>query len=192
MNRLQRAALLTDLADKLSQRGSWCGETHLQKAAYFLQALLEVPAVLEFILNKHGPFSFDLRDELTSLQADGLLELRAQPAPYGPSLVPTATSAEFRRRYPLTLGANQEKVGFVARALADKGVVELERLATALYVTRELGHAAPAEQRAQRLHELKPHVAPDLALAAVRELDRISQEAAALNRSDGSSPTTAG
>jgi hypothetical protein len=30
MNRLQRAALLTELADKLRQQGSWCGETHLQ------------------------------------------------------------------------------------------------------------------------------------------------------------------
>jgi len=35
MNTLQRAALLTELADKLRQQGSWCGETHLQKATYF-------------------------------------------------------------------------------------------------------------------------------------------------------------
>jgi hypothetical protein len=43
MNRLQRAALLTTLADKLRDAGSWCGETHLQKAAYLLQTLLQVP-----------------------------------------------------------------------------------------------------------------------------------------------------
>ena len=97
MNRLQRAAVLTALADELRKRGSWCGETHLQKATYFLQSLLGVPLGYEFILYKHGPYSFDLHDELTALCTDQLLELRPQPYPYGPSLLPTAASADFRR-----------------------------------------------------------------------------------------------
>jgi hypothetical protein len=177
MNRLQRAALLTELADRLRQQGSWCGETHLQKATYFLQTLILVPTGYDFILYKFGPFSFDLAEELTALRADGLMELRAQPAPYGPSLLATPRSVEFRRGYPVTLGKYVDAVGFVARSLGDKGVAELERLATALYVTRAGDAAAPAAQRAQRLHELKPHVTLPQALEAVHELDRIAQQA---------------
>ena len=64
MTRLQRVAVLTKLTEKLHESGSWCGETHLQKAAYFLQELFNVLLVYEFILYKHGPFSFALRDEL--------------------------------------------------------------------------------------------------------------------------------
>src|SRR5262249_15053711 len=150
---------------------------HLQKATYLLQTLLQVPTSYVFILYKHGPFSFDLRDELTALQADRLMELRAQPAPYGPSFLPTVTSADFRRRYPITLGRYAEEVEFVARALGGKGVAELERLATALFVTREGDGTATAEQRGQRLHELQPHVTLTQALAAVHELDRIAREA---------------
>jgi hypothetical protein len=66
MNRLQRAALLTELADKLREQGSWCGETHLQKATYFLQTLRLVPTGYDFILSKFGPFAFDLAEETIS------------------------------------------------------------------------------------------------------------------------------
>jgi len=70
MDRLRRAALLTQLIERLRRRGSWCGETHVQKATLFLQDLTRIPMGFDFILYKHGPFSFDLRDELTSLRAD--------------------------------------------------------------------------------------------------------------------------
>lgn len=177
MNRLERAAILTTLADKLHSQGSWCGETHLQKATYFLQELLHVPLGYEFILYKYGPFSFDLSDDLAALRADQLLELHPQPIPYGPSLLPTAASGEFRKRYPRTLGTHQQSVDFVARKLGDKGVGQLERLGTALFVTRELPDA-DAEARARRLHELKPHVSLDEAREAVASVDRLRQETA--------------
>jgi hypothetical protein len=181
MNRLERAAVITALADKLHGHGSWCGETHLQKATYFLQDLLQVPLGYQFILYKYGPFSFDLSDELDALRADQLMELRPRPIPYGPSLLPTAASVEFRERYPRTLGTYQRSVDFVARKLGDKGVSELEQLGTALYVTRESADA-DAEIRARRLSELKPHVALDEAREAVASVDRLGQEAAALEQ----------
>jgi hypothetical protein len=175
MNRLQRAAVLTALADGLRQRGSWCGETHLQKATYFLQELFGVPLGFDFIFYKHGPFAFGLRDELTALQADGLMELRPQPEPFGPSLVPTPTSQAFRARYPVTLDHYGRAVGLVADTLGRKGVVELERLATALFVTREQP-SAPTEARARRINQLKPHVSLNEARAAVEAVDRVIRE----------------
>ena len=69
MERLQRAAVLLSLIEQLKDRGSWCGDTHIQKTTYFLQELLKVPLGFEFILYKHGPYSFDLEDEITALRA---------------------------------------------------------------------------------------------------------------------------
>src|SRR5439155_9345213 len=89
MNRLKRAAILSFLARDLRTKGSWCGETHLQKAVYVLKDMLEVPVPYDFILYKHGPFSFDLRAELTSFRADGIFALQLQPPPYCPKLVTT-------------------------------------------------------------------------------------------------------
>jgi hypothetical protein len=180
MNRLQRAALLAELADRLNRNGSWCGETHLQKTTYFLQHLLKVPAGFPFIFYKFGPFSFGLRDELTAIQADGLLELKIRQPPYGPSLVPTERSREFRKRYPVTLGQYDQHLSFVCRTLGGKGVADLERLATALFVSREEGASPDPEGRAERLHQLKPHISLTEALTAVREFDRIAAEASIL------------
>jgi uncharacterized protein YwgA len=179
MNQMQQAAIITQLADSLVQQGSWCGETHLQKAMYLLQTLLKVPCEYEFIFYKFGPFSFDLRAELTALQADGLMELRTRNPAYGPSLLPTSRSTEFRQNYLVTLGKYGEAVAFVAKVVGSKGVADLERLATALYVSCEGGKGASVAQRAQRLNELKPHVPLPLAQEGIQEIDRITQEAAA-------------
>jgi hypothetical protein len=181
MNRLQRAALLTEFIDRLNQQGSWSGETHLQKGTYFLQHLLGVPTGFDFIFYKFGPFSFDLRDELTAMEADGLVEMRVRHPSYGPSLIPSQGSRSLRECYPVTLRRYDEPLSFICRMLGQKGVAELERLATALFVTLELGEATAARARAARLNELKPHVSASDALAAVLKLDEISASAKALD-----------
>lgn len=179
MKRLQRAAVLVELADQMRAQGSWCGETHLQKATYFVQQLFDPELDFEFILYKHGPFSFELRDELMSLRADGLITLKNQPYPYGPTLAPTEAGEQIKTTYPKTLRNRRAAIGFVADRLGHKDVNELERIATALYATRELPQA-DVTVRAQRIHELKPHVSLESASQAVEELDRMLRDAAQL------------
>ena len=172
MNRGRRVAVLAELAEQMRTRGSWCGETHLQKATYILEELMEVPLDYEFILYKHGPFSFDLRDELTAMRADGLLALLPQPFPYGPSLVATPASQELRQRYPKTLKTYAKEIVFVADRLSSKGVNSLEKLATAIYVGLEEHPDDPVE----RLTQLKPHVSKLEARAAVEEANSVISE----------------
>ena len=43
MDRLRNAALLTRLIEGLCSKGDWCGETHVQKTAFFVQELLGCP-----------------------------------------------------------------------------------------------------------------------------------------------------
>jgi hypothetical protein len=176
MDRIKKAALLLRLIDKLRDKGSWCGETHIQKAVYFLQRLMGVPTEFEFILYKHGPFSFDLRDELTALRADVLIRLEPQ-WPFGPRIVPTDRSLYIQSLYSKTLATFDDRIGFVAEKLGDKGVAELERLATAFYVTERVGTDRPADERAEELTRLKPHVTPGNAMSAIEEIDKIMKEA---------------
>ena len=142
MDRLPQAAIVTKLAELLRHYGSWCGETHIQKAMYLLQELLEVPTGFDFILYKHGPYSFDLGDELTSLRADGLLAPEPQTVPYGPRFAATPVAGCLHASFPKTLAKYADSIEFVAKALGGKRVDELERVATALYVTKQtnLGH----------------------------------------------------
>ena len=179
MNRSRVIGVITHLAEMLRSKGSWCGETHLQKAVYFLQELLGVPTGFEFILYKHGPFSFDLRDELMAMRAEGFLALRVREEPYGPSLIPTKRSARLRDRYPKTLHQFRKQIHFVAEQLGGKGASELERLATALYVT--LKHPNESTQnRADALKQVKVHLSPAQAKSAVRSVEELVRAAKGL------------
>jgi hypothetical protein len=177
MTRSQKAAVLAELVERLRAQDSWAGETHLQKAVFFLQTMLGSPMGYDFILYKHGPFSFDLRDELTGLRADGILELEAQVPPYGPRFATTGIGRGIAERHPKTLEGQAARLDFVANLFHGKGVKELERLATALYSSLENGWNASVEDRARFLNEIKPHVSLDEAREAVSALDALHAEA---------------
>jgi uncharacterized protein YwgA len=174
MNRLQKDSVLFALIEQLRTAGSWTGETHMQKATYFLQHLMDVPLEFDFILYKHGPFSFDLRDELTAMRAQGFLRLEPQ-YPYGPTLIVEEKSELLRHAFRTIIEGYILKIRFVSEKLASKSVTQLERTATALYVTLE-GQATTTE-RVKRLTHLKPHISWEDAQAAVSEVDGIILEA---------------
>lgn len=174
MKKMQRDAILLSLIKEMKAQGSWCGETHIQKAVYFLQELMAVPMSFDFILYKHGPYSFDLSDEVTAMQADSLLEYKTR-LPYGPSLFPTREGQEFLNQYPKTLGKYAERVKFIAEKIGKMGVADLERLATALYVT--LNENMQGKSREIQITELKPHIKIDEANEAVKNVDIMRREA---------------
>jgi len=180
MKPLQTNAVISRLAHELRDHGSWCGETHLQKAIYLLQAMTHVNIGFEFVLYKHGPFSFDLRDQLTAMRANELLELELQPQPFGPKLRPTILAGQLEAKFPRTLGEFSAQISFIAETVGSKGVSELERLATALFITVGDG-ALSVMDRAQRLHQLKPHIPVNDAQAAVNEIDVLLSKASKLH-----------
>jgi uncharacterized protein YwgA len=144
----------------------------VQKATYFLKTLTGVPMDFDFILYKHGPFSFDLRDELTAMRADGLLSMRPH-FPYGPTLEMTEQGKNLMKKFPVTLKKYKENMDFVVNELDDKGVSELERLATALFIIKNEPSRRTQNARADRIHELKPHVSvteAKTAVSAVQEM----------------------
>ncbi len=179
MNRLEAASVLLSLTQQLRREGSWTGETHVQKAAYVLTRVLGVPLGYEFILYKHGPFSFDLRRELNAMRAEGFLAWEVRALPYGPSLKEGELADALKRQFSAAAKRYEKQIEFVAKRLGGKDVKTLERFATAIYVTLDM--EAPREERAARIHKLKPHVSIPEAELAVKEADEFLREAEAAN-----------
>lgn len=180
MNGVKRQVIVLSLIEKMEGYGNWCGETHIQKNLYFLQEMLGVPTNYDFILYKHGPFSFDLRDEVYEMRANMILDLRSN-YPYGPSHFPGQSSQKLKQLYPKTAIKYENQIEFIARELCDSGVAQLERLATALYVTLEEGKDRPVDYRARKINELKPHVKINEATAAVEKVDLLMEQVKELN-----------
>ena len=158
----------------LLDRGSWCGETHLQKAAYFAQAAAGVDLGVGFTLYKFGPFSFDLRDAIARMRSQGFITLQPQP-PYGPGLRPSHAS-EWLTRVGLVTAEEIVRFGIVADFVGDKNVMELERLATALYATRMLPMRGGGAQ-ANYINAVKPHVSIEDATAAIQTVHQFEASA---------------
>lgn len=182
MDGFKRQVVILSLLDGMQKNDSWCGETHVQKCAFFLERGLEVPLELEFILYKYGPFSFDLRELLGEMRANFLIDVEPR-GPYGPSLVVSESGQALVGRFPKTVRENTPAIEFVSGQLARRSVAELERLGTALYVRTEWPEL-PIESHAQRLVQLKPHVQFEQAESAVSEVDRLLQEAASISRAN--------
>jgi hypothetical protein len=172
MQQLERASILLALNEELRKAGSWAGETHMQKAVFFLQELMHVPLAFDFILYKHGPFSFDLRDELTFMRAQDFLRLVPQ-YPYGPILIAGEKGDLLKKVFEQVVEPYLPQIRFVSQKLGAKTVAELEKTATALYIIlREPSNT----DRAQRLTSLKPHIALPEARVALSEVETIISE----------------
>jgi hypothetical protein len=173
MSNLDQSCLILNLALALKENGSWAGETHIQKGGYFLNTLLGVPTGVSFMLYKHGPFSFELRELLTDMEALGFIKWNSIP-PFGPSISEGPFGNQLRAKFSTLSDQYHRHIDFVARHLGKRNVASLERIATALYVSEE-GLVGPS--RVARLIDLKPHVDVFLAEKAVEEFDQIRSEA---------------
>lgn len=175
MDQFRRRIILLGLVKSLRVKGSWCGETHIQKATFTLQKITGTPVDYDFILYKHGPFSFDLRDEITEMRADGYLTIEINPYPYGPNLSLSEMGNRFYNQCHDAIREYDGDIEFIACKLAAKGVAALERLSTALYVCKEEG-IRDSGQCAVRVTEIKPHVPVELAREAASDVELMLAE----------------
>ena len=171
MTPYQRQAIVLSLLQSREQHDSWCGETHIQKTAYVLETMFHVPLNLGFILYKHGPYSFTLREILAELKSTFLVGVEAKD-PYGSKFTVSTSGERFLEQFPETVAKYGDRLNTAAKLFSAKGVVQLEQLATALYVQKTEPQLSDAESQARRLNELKPHVSIQDALKAVQEINQ--------------------
>lgn len=153
---------------ELDEAGSWCGETHIQKCLYLLHSLEDVAFEYEYVMYKHGPYSFELHDELSRLEAAFLIERISTP-PYGSRLKDTDLGKRFMTK---GLSKNSADTGAIKRIAEEFGpcsVAELERYATAAFV-RQANPEFCDDQVTQEITKIKPHVTADKANNAVEKL----------------------
>jgi hypothetical protein len=173
---LKQAAILATFIDTVRTMGKSCGETLLQKAAYVMKELFDAPLSDEFRIHYYGPFSFQLRDRLASMEADDII--RVSPRERGVTYDIGDRFAQLRQRFPNTIATHSRAIEFAAQELGSLGVKQLEPLATALFVTRQYPRAS-APERAAKLIEIKPHVKLAEATAAIEKIEGWLSELAA-------------
>lgn len=176
MNKFFNEAILLELVKKLRDQGSWCGETHIQKAVFFLQSLFDGPLKYNFIFYKHGPFSFDLRDEITAMRAHSIISREMRHPAYRESLKPGPSGELLNKTFSKRIAPYEGEIDFIARKFKSKGVKDLEKLSTALFMSTSCGGLS-TEERAKQMHELKPHITIEQAIESIHEVNKIISDA---------------
>lgn len=166
----ERYALILSLITHLYNKGSWCGETHIQKTTYFLEVLQRVPSSMDFTLYKHGPYSFELHDILGDMLNLGYIEQEQRP-PYGPRLRLTGTGKDFLERQK-GISVHTQAINAVASKFCAYSVQGLERVSTALLLKKQHSDYN-ASALAQKLHSIKPHIPLSEAQKAVQEMEAL-------------------
>ena len=160
-------AILGRIVERVEEQKRFCGETLLQKSAYFLKEMFDAPISAPFRIYYYGPFSFDLRETLSTME--GLDVVQTMPHEWGATYRIGRRYGQVRDRFPKTMQRLEPAIDWVMRELAPLGVKELEPLATALFLKREQP-GANDETLATRLHEIKPHVSVDAARVALQKV----------------------
>ena len=177
LGNMDRWAVVARLVKNMRANEGWAGETHIQKALFFLQELLQVPSGYHFVLYKHGPYSFDLNDDLGMMLTNVILALEPRP-PYGPSFGLGDIGDKVIQQRVQAVDQYSGQLEFIVDTLGTKDVRELERLGTALLLKKGLP-SFDQMTLASKIVELKPHVPEDLAFDAVREVAKIEKDAKA-------------
>lgn len=160
--------LLLDLIKELRAAGSWTGKTHIIKTLYLATECAGIEAPFEFILYKHGPYSFDVEDALAAMQVYGYTAQEDLAPGYGRTFVEGPKASALLRAAALP-PSQKTKIRRICRAVGTKNVRELEGLATACWVKCREG-ITETERIAERINALKPHIPLEEARSRTKEL----------------------
>ncbi len=163
----RKHALILEVIKGLRDNGSWTGKTHVQKTMFLVNEATSVEVPFEFVLYKHGPYSFDIETELEQMKSYNALAV--QPiSNYGVELKPSENAELIKSLSPISQ-PEKESIGEICHFVGAKGVVDLERLATTVWI-RNREHITDHNQVAQRVNALKPHISIQEAEAADRTI----------------------
>lgn len=177
--RSSRGAVVCLLVKDMRDKGSWAGETHVQKSTLFLQEMLGVQMGYRFALHLHGPYSFDLSEELAHMQAIRVLMTEPRPGygvsfnlgKWGKNAIAAFKDGEQKRL--------DDAIAFVAERISRRNTRALERISTAFFLKKKYPKKT-ASEIAELINRLKPHISVKASLVAIDEVERLKAAAAGL------------
>lgn len=152
----KKHSFILAVIDALHRHGSWTGKTHVQKALSLLRDSGKAPVPFQFVLYKHGPYSFDVEAELEQMQSYGAIAVEPNAQGYGVVFRANEMAKFVQSIEPLSQEESRA-IDEVCKFVGARTVTDLERLATASWIRCQEG-VTKSSDVAKRLHFLKPHV----------------------------------
>ncbi|MFB3896624.1 MAG: hypothetical protein ACE14V_10020 [bacterium] len=163
-------SLLLAIIESLNRHGSWTGKTHVQKTTFLLKSIVQEEVPFEFVLYKHGPYSFEVEEALELMKAYQAIVAIPNPVGYGVNIHLGKNEEWLKQEEPIS-GALLESIDKLCTWVDSRDVKELEPLATAAWI-KTTEHVEAEDAIVARLLELKPHIPRDMAIKATSDILR--------------------
>lgn len=135
------------------------GKTQVQKLVYFAQSC-GMPLRYQYEIYHYGPYSFDLSQQLSSLDALGVLNIQSDPSRYGFDI----SVGKFAERFKLE-PKYQRKIDKVVSDFGSNTTAQLEVKATIHFVFSVVKKRTSSNKTkpavVQKVHALKPRFTQD-------------------------------
>ena len=131
------------------------GHTYLQKLLYILQEVFSLDLGYKFKLYHYGPYSSELLGDIELLNHNGSIAISINPGGFGYNF-----SLREERDVEIEIPLNEE-IEHLISFLSDKSAKELESLATAHFVYKNLlrsGEEINREKISSIVNQLKTHL----------------------------------
>ena len=106
-----RFAVIRYIVDKIGD----VGKIQMQKLAYFLQWIFQVPLGYDYKIHHYGPYSDELNDDLIVMQLNKHVEVEADPSGYGYHIIlgseAVATMDDILKKYSRQMNKCLEALG---------------------------------------------------------------------------------
>jgi uncharacterized protein YwgA len=155
--------LILETVKGLRNQKSWTGRTHVVKTLFLAAQKADLP--FEFVLYKHGPYSFEVDEELESMLSYDAVEKDAIGG-YGPQLR-VGEGAVFVEDQVVSASA-LDAIRKATQYVSSRNVSELEALATTVWLMTP-GQPNERAELVSGLIKLKPHISQPIANKAYDE-----------------------
>ena len=166
-SKMQRVMLL-GLINRLLDSNRMTSETHIERYAYFMQYMMDVPLEFEFFLYMNSPSSESLIYELTNLRADKLLAIKLINS--YPCYVTTEWGKIIIGKYPEILNTYEREIDFTVEILASQDIIELGKAATEILIEKTSEEGKLALDRLVNAISVRHRKGADEKLAKIRNL----------------------
>lgn len=141
------------------------GKIQLQKLVYFAQNY-GLPLRYKFEIYHYGPYSFELSNDLGSLDALEIVNVQSDPNGYGYQI----SAGKFADKFTLT-GKYQKKVDRVIKQFGSDTTAQLEVKATIHFVSSVV---KSKKEVIQKVHALKPRFTKEFIKASYSDLKQLN------------------
>jgi len=159
MKKELRINVIVSIVETLRQREIELGKVQFQKLIYFLQEI-GIPLGYRYEIYHYGPYSFELAQELNTLDTLGIVNVAPDPTGYGYGIMPGKHIGDFYEIKDVdVIEPYKKKIDFVLDHLGKDSSSRIELKATIHYVNKVMGkinHAVTMDSILSRVKDLKP------------------------------------